>query len=149
AAAFAGFETVNEILGGLFAHAFQFGQLLGRQAIKIGDRLHQPGVHDLIDDLFAQAFDVHRSARCEAAQLALELADAFVAASAAVKGAVFIADHWRAATRAGFWEVENFLAPRARGRLGADDIRNDLPRFFDHDHVANADVLAGNEIGVM
>src|SRR5690606_15791306 len=66
-------QRAQELHGGLCTHALQIHQLLGREAIKIGRRSDEAGVNQLIDQLRAQTFDVHCSARREVPNRLLSL----------------------------------------------------------------------------
>ncbi len=56
---FAALDGVDDILGGLFGEALQGDEVPLRQVVEVADILHQPGVHQLQDDLFPQAVDIH------------------------------------------------------------------------------------------
>ena len=58
-------DSSHQIGGRLFAHALQRGQLLLGQGKKIGHRVDQPRLHQLIDQLVSQSFDIHGTARGE------------------------------------------------------------------------------------
>lgn len=57
--------------------------------------------------------------------------------------------HRRAAARAELGEVERLLAAVALAGLDANDLRNDLAGFLDHDGIAETHVLAEDLIGVV
>ena len=61
-AGFAGFDAVEEIAGGLFAHAFEIGEVVQLESIEVGNVLHQSVLDQLGDQHFAAALDVHRAA---------------------------------------------------------------------------------------
>ncbi len=67
----------DDVAGGLFRHPRQRGQLLHRQPVDVGRRAHDPGVDQRVDELVAQALDVHRPPAREVQQrlLALRRAD--------------------------------------------------------------------------
>ena len=59
---FAGFDAVEEIAGGFFAHAFEIGEVVQLESIEVGNVLHQSVLDQLGDQHFAAALDVHRAA---------------------------------------------------------------------------------------
>src|SRR5205807_288688 len=55
---FAGLNSVEKVLGGFFAHAFEAGQLCEGQFVEIGHVANETGFDELGDEDFAAAFDI-------------------------------------------------------------------------------------------
>src|SRR5262249_2117856 len=117
---------------------------------EIGEALDQTFVRELVDQLLAQAVDVHRVAVSVPADPLLEL----IGAAARGIRAVVVHLFGRAldpgpAARALGWEPKPRLVPFASVDLDADDLGDDLAGLLDHDGVADADVLALELVGVV
>src|SRR5688572_22321126 len=65
---FAVLECVDELHGGLLAHALQVRELLRRELVKVSRTIHELRLDELIDDLRAETFDVQRAATCKVPQ---------------------------------------------------------------------------------
>ena len=85
------FQRVHNVLRRLVCHAVQRGQGGKPQAVQIGQRADQAGVHQLVHQLFAQAFDLNRAALGEMQYRLLALGAAKQAAGAAVVGLALFA----------------------------------------------------------
>src|SRR5580704_6580768 len=55
----AAFDFFKQVLRGLFGHAVEGGNFVFFQGVKIGDIFHEAFVYQLIDDLVAEAIDIH------------------------------------------------------------------------------------------
>ena len=111
AALFAGGDAVEQVLGRLLAHAFQFEELLQCQAVQIGNAVDQAAIDELIDDFVAQPLDVHGIAAGKGAEDVFDLADAVLAAGAAVEGAILVQLDRAAADGAGLGKSNTFSLP--------------------------------------
>src|SRR5262245_11229911 len=95
----AGRDAVEQVLGRLLPHPLQLQERIHLQAVNVRDRFDQPGVHELVHDLDAHAFDVHRVPLGERPQLPLEPGDT-LRTGAAVEDALVVALDRGAAHRA-------------------------------------------------
>ncbi len=113
--------------------------------------VHQLLVDELVDQLLAQAVDVHRVAMGVPAEPFLELV------GAAGRGVGAVDSRPRRPIRStgapqlgqvlGNWNAR--LGPLARVGLDPDDLRDDLAGLLDDDRVADPDVLALELVGVV
>src|SRR6516165_6610760 len=111
AALLARLDSIEQVLRGLLAHAFQLQELIHRQAVEVRNAANQVGIHQLVDDLLAKTLDIHGTAAGIGAKDVLGLADALVAAGAAVEGALLVALNGAAAEWADLGPLEfSFLA---------------------------------------
>ncbi len=63
---FAALQGVEKILRRLLGHAIEARPVaLCVKAVEIGDVVHQTAVDQLLDEFFAQSFDIHGAARAE------------------------------------------------------------------------------------
>ena len=60
-----GIDGVEQVTRGYLGETLQLNDLLVHKAVEIRRRTDQPLVDQLLDDLVAQAVDIHRSARYE------------------------------------------------------------------------------------
>ena len=90
-------DRVHQVLRALLAHAVQRGELGKAQRVQVGQRAQDAGVHQLVDQLVAQAFDVHHAAAGKVQQRLLALGRAVQATGAAPVGLAFFA-FYRAGT---------------------------------------------------
>src|SRR5690606_1711052 len=81
-------DGVEQVAGGNFGETFQLDDLLMGQAVKIRRGIDQTPVHQLFDDLVAQAIDIHGAARYEVDDRLLELRLAGQTADAAIDRAL-------------------------------------------------------------
>jgi len=58
----AGGNLTDQILSRLLAHPLQGEQVVDRQRVEIGVASDKPGGHELLDELFAESFNLHRTA---------------------------------------------------------------------------------------
>jgi uncharacterized protein YggL (DUF469 family) len=78
----------------LSGHALERRQLGHAQRVQLGQGAHEAAVDELIDELVAQAFDVHRAAaRRKCSMACLRCAGAVQARRAAVVDAALLAQH--------------------------------------------------------
>src|SRR5690606_22120457 len=150
----AGIDGVEQVASGNFGETFQLDDLLMGQAVKIRRGSDQTPVHQLLDNLVAQAIDIHGTARDEMDDRLLELRLAGQAPDAAVDGA--LADRLatlaafdqlgaldcRTAHRALLRHLHSTSVSRAAFRDKAEDLRNHVAcAAYDHgvaDHHAEA-----------
>ena len=62
ASLFTGFDTFDQLLARTFSHSLEIDQGIGGQPVEIAIVLDQLVSHQLLDQLVAQSFDVHRTA---------------------------------------------------------------------------------------
>ena len=132
----------NDVGRGLVGHALELGERRDAQLVDVGRRVHEAAVDQLIDQLVAQALDIHRAPAGEMQQRLLALRRAHQPARAARDRLVGQPHHRRAAFRAARGHHES---PRpGRPLLGqhAHDLRNDVAGAAHDDGVADAHVLA-------
>ncbi len=107
----------QQVLRRLLAHALQRQQAGQAEPVQVRQGLDDAGVHQLVDQLLAQALDVHRAALGEVQQGLLALGGAEQAAGAAVVGFALLAHGLAAADRAVRGHGEG-RAARASGSAG-------------------------------
>ncbi len=144
------FDRLQQILGRLLAHAFQFGQCLQIQfvfVIQIGRCADDAAIHQLLHQLVAQTFDVQRAAAGKMQQGLLALRRAEQAAGAAPVRFAFLAHDRAAAYRAVTVQQPEQIEWLARVRRAL--VEHHTHHFRDHvaraahDHgVADAHILA-------
>src|SRR5205823_1611829 len=105
------------------------------------DVTHEPLLDELVDELLAEALDVHGAARAEEAELLLQLGRAGEP-DAAVGHLALGAHDLRAAHRAGGRHAEALLAALPPLGHHLHDVRDHVARALEEDGVADADVLA-------
>ena len=138
---------VDEVGGGFFTHAFEGLELGGGEGVEVGEVGDEAFFDELVNEGFAEAFDVHGGASGEVADGAFDLGgagDVFaapgdefgVAVDGAAAGGADAADVGE--------EVEGGGVGRPEGGNDVDDGGNDLSGFFDDDGVADADVFAAD-----
>ena len=140
-AALGSFEGGREVLRRFFGEALQLGELLGRQAVEVGEVLHQAAVDELLDGRVAEALDVHRAARAEVLQTLFELGGAGGVHAAPVGLALRPEGHAAARGTLGRERVLHGV----RGTPGGHDLHdigNHVAGALDEHGVAHADVLA-------
>src|SRR3954464_3631816 len=76
-------ERRDQVCGRLVAHPIQAGKLGGGKPVKVGRRAHEIELHQLIDDLVAQALDVHGAPAGKVQQRLLALSGTKKTAAAA------------------------------------------------------------------
>ena len=140
----------DQVLGRFLAHALQVGQGRHVQPVEIGQAPDQAARDELLDQLLAQAVDVHGVAMGIVLQPPLELLGAERwRVRAAIVDLVRIANDRRAAVGTVSGEDERNLGAVATFVLDPDDLGDDLAGLLDHHGVADADVLAGDLVGVV
>ena len=142
----------EKVVGRERAHAFEGRDLPAPllQPVEVGDRLHEPGIDELVDELLAKALDVHRPPAREMADRLLALGRAAEAGRAAGRRLPLDPDRGGAAHRTLGGHLE---ARRARGAaLGVrrpQDLRDHVPGPPHHHPVAHPHVLAGDLVLVV
>ncbi len=91
------FDAGDDVRRALLRHPLQRRELRDAQPIQIGRRAHQLRVDELVDELVAQALDVHRAAAREMQQRLLALRGADQSAGAARDRLAFESQHRRPA----------------------------------------------------
>ena len=89
-------DVADHIGGALDAHALQLHQVVDAQVIQIGHIAHQAAIHQLIDQSFSHAVDIHHAARGEVKQRLLQAGGA-VGIDAAAGGLARLAHYLAAA----------------------------------------------------
>ncbi len=143
-------SAAHQVLCRLLTHALEVGKRPLIEPVEIGQVLHQSAVDELLDQLGAEPFDVHRIAVREPADPLLELVWAAAGRVHAVE--VDLARgtfDGRAAARASRWELILRFGSVACVGLDPDHLRDDLAGLLDHDGVADLDVLAEDLVGVV
>ncbi|MNZ54724.1 hypothetical protein D3C78_726350 [compost metagenome] len=131
----------QQVAGGQLGEAFQAHHLLEGQGVEVGRRLDQPHVHQLLDDLVAQAVDVHGAPRDEVDDRLLELRLAAQAADAAIDRTLAERGLALAALdQLGTLDVRAAYRARLRNRHGPRIGRTALEHHLHHlrNHVAGA-----------
>src|SRR5690349_15856908 len=133
---------VENVLGGLVAHALKFQQVQLGEAVNVGDILHQPAFRELIDQRIAHAFDVHDRTGSKVENAFAKLGGA-IYIDAAMIGFALDAHDFSAADRAMLGHVE--LAVPARVVFVVNDLhhfRNDVTTPLNHHPVTDLDAEA-------
>src|SRR5690348_12704584 len=135
-------DRVDDVLRRFLRHALQTRERPGGQAVQVGRAAHELFVHELVDELLAQPFDVHGAPAGEVKQSLLALRAAEEPAAAACRRLALEANHGRAALGAFLRHGEPvFRAPRAPLQ-DLDQLGDDVAGAPDHDRVADPHVLA-------
>ena len=121
-------DRSDDVAGGLLGHAIERREPVDAQAVKIDRRVHDACVDQLIDQLVAQPFDIHRAAAGKMQQRLLALRRAHETAGAARDRLVRQANHRRAALRATIRHDEDTGVGRSLRLDDADDLGDDVAR---------------------
>src|SRR4030095_2768380 len=105
-------QGIEQLLSGPIAHSFEAGQLLFAKTIQIGYVMNQAAFDQLIDQLFAQALDVHGAPGAEEFEALLELRGTGNA-DTAIRGFAFFSEYLRAANRTTLGHDKFFFLSRA------------------------------------
>ena len=117
------------------------------QTVQIAVAANQSGRHQLIDQLFAQPFDVHGVAGRREPDSLPDLRRALRIRTADVD-ASFVLHDWRLALGAN--RGKRKLGELRRSQVfDPHDVRNDLARLLHDDNVPDPDVLADDFVGVV
>src|SRR5262245_25016120 len=130
----------EEILGGLLSHALQRDEVRLLQVVEIGEVPDEPFLDQLLDQLLAEALDVHCTAGAEEADRLPELRRAREP-DAAVGDLALRAHDVGAADRTGRRHPEAPLVPRTPFGHDLHDVGDDVARALEQDRVPDADVL--------
>src|SRR5437016_64161 len=130
------------VLRGLLRHALEAREGLDIQAGQVGRAFHQVALDELVDQLLAQALDIHRAARGEMQQGLLALRLAIQPAGAACCGLARHPHHRRGAHRAFLGHRKAVRRPARALVLHADDFWNDIAGAAYDDRVADPHILA-------
>src|SRR5947209_880784 len=147
---FAGALDMREHVGRrFFAHALEIGERFRLEPVEVGGIRHQLALDQLIDELLAQALDVHRPAARKVQQRALALRLAIEAAGTARRR--FAGDTHRrpAADRASARHPEALPGQPRPGLAHRHHLGNDVARAPDHHRVSYPYVLAAQLVLVM
>ncbi len=135
-------QRIEQVLRRLLAHAIQHRQTQQVQAVQVRQCLDQAGVHQLIDQLLAQAFDVHGAAAGKVQQGLFALGAAKQAPGAAVIGLALLTHGGAAAHRAVRRHAEFGRARRALVEQHAHHLGDHVAGAAHDDGVAHAHILA-------
>ena len=144
-----GVDRLQEVCGGLLGHALELGQLEQAEAVEVGQRTDDAAVDQLLDDLVAEAIDVHGPPLRKVKQRLLALRRADQAAAATVVDLALLAHRQRAAHRAGVRHGERHGTRRTTVRQHADHLGDHIAGAAHNHRIANAHVLALDLAGVM
>src|SRR5690606_3682503 len=122
-------------------HSVQVGDLLGGQLVEIGEVADEAALHELPDQLLAQAADVHGGPRRIVQDAGLDLGGAG-GVLANPGGLAGLAEDGATARRAFGGELEFDLVSGAGVLDDGDDLGDDVAGAADDDAVADAHVLA-------
>ena len=131
-------DSLQQVIDRFFSHPLEADKLVAAvfESINVGEALHQTQIGQLFDQFDSQSFDIHRRPRREKSQALAELCRT-VGVRAADVDASFVLDDRRLAFGTDLRKVKFALAPFAAVFFDADDVRDDLPRLFDDDPVAD------------
>jgi len=135
-------ERRDEVGGTLLAHAVQRRQLRDVEPVQVRQRAHQAAVDQLVDELLAQAFDVHRAPARVVQQRLLALRGTEQPAGAAVLDAALLAPDVAAAHRAVARHAEVRHVVIARAGHAAHHLGDHVAGTAHDDRVAHAHALA-------
>jgi hypothetical protein len=136
------FDGVDHVGRGLVGHPLEARQPGGFELVDVGRRVHDAAVDDLVDQLFAEAFDIHRAASGEMQQRLLALRRTEQAARAPRDRFVGQPLDRRAAFGALRRQDELPGARLARARHDANDFGDHVAGAPHDDRVADAHILA-------
>ena len=126
---------IEQILRRFFRHALERGHVVQFQFVQVGEVLHQALVHELVDDFFAQAVDVHGVAPREVQQR-------FLALGRAARIDAAVGDFFRVLVNPAVAFGASFGHDDFAARLPfldhLDDVRNHFPGALDDHGVADA-----------
>ena len=144
----AGGNLAHQIVGGLSPHSLQRQQVIAGQPVEVGVVAHKPGRHELLDQLFAQSLDLHRTSGSKKLE-PLPLPCRAVHVGAADVDALGVPHQRRVAFRALRRWRPLHQPLRAEVLLHSHDMRNHLARLFHDEHITHANILAGDLVGVV
>ena len=141
-------DALFAVGAGIGAPRVQAGDIVDRELVEVRDIVDQPGGDHLVDDLVAQAIDVHAAAAHPVEQTLLELCGA-VDGHAAVGNLAILVNHGAAAHGADLGHVPVDRIGRALVEHGTHDLGNHVACLVHDDGVALAHVLAANLVDVV
>ena len=133
---------------GVHAPRVQAGDVVDRELVEVRDIVDQASGDHLVDDLVAQAVDVHAAAAHPVEQALLELCGA-VDGHAAVGHLAILVNHGAAAHGTDLGHLPVNAVGRALVEHGAHDLGNHVARLVHDDGVALAHVLAADLVDVV
>ena len=145
---FAALNGTDDVLGGFFRKTLQGDQVPCSQVVEVADILHQTLIHQLQDDLFTQAVDIHGA-------FGGEVHDAPGPGPEAIRiGAAgdffpFRAHQGGVAHRAFFGHAEWLGAGRTFLDNNFHHFRDDVPGPLDQDRVSHPHVFAGHFVFIV
>ena len=142
-------QRCHQIRSGLASHPVESGDGIDVQPEQISRRMDQARVHQLVDNLVTQPFDVERAPAGKVQQRLLALCAAHESAGAACHRLALLAIHMRRAHRAAHRHLEYLRVTRTAVGNDRDHLGNHVAGTPDDDGVANANVLAANLVLVM
>ena len=141
-------DALFAIGAGIGTPRVQSGDVVNRELVEVRDVVNQPGGDHLVDDLVAQAVDVHAAAAHPVEQALLELCGA-VDGHAAVGHLAILVNHGAAAHGANLGHVPINAVGRALVEHGTHDLGDYVACLVHDDGVALAHVFAANLVDVV
>ena len=121
--------------------ALERQQIVDRQCVEVTRTPYELELVEAVDELLANAVDIHRAARDEVLD-ALDIATRAARVDAEVLRVLLVLDHRLAARGTVGWHLEDRLVARSILEHGADHLRDHVAGALHDDGVADADVLA-------
>ena len=134
-------DGIDQVLRALLGEPLELDQGLDREVVEVGDVAHQPARDQLVDQLVAEAVDVHGAAAAEVADALLDLRRAG-GVDAARDRLAFRLDRLAAAHRAVVGQAVLLLVSGAFLDDHLHHVGNDVTGALDQHPVADPDVLA-------
>ena len=141
-------DALFAVGAGVHAARVQASDVVDRELVEVCDIVDQAGGDHLVDDLVAQAVDVHAAAAHPMEQTLLELCGA-VDRYAAVGHLAILVDHGAAAHGTDLGHLPVNAVGRALVEHGAHDLRDYVARLVHDDGVTLAHVLAADLVDVV
>ena len=141
-------DTLFAVGAGIGAARVQAGDVIDRELVEVCDIVDQAGGDHLVDDLIAQAIDVHTAAAHPVEQALLELRGA-VDGHAAVGHLTVLVDHGATAHGADLGHLPVNAVGRALVEHGTHDLGDHVARLVHDDGVALAHVFAADLVDVV
>ena len=141
-------DALFAVGAGIGAPRVQSGDVINRELVEVRDIVDQTGGDHLVDDLVAQAVDVHAAAAHPVEQALLELCGA-VDGDAAAGNLAILVDHGAAAHGADLGHLPVDRIGRTLVEHRAHDLGNHVARLVHDDGVALAHVFATDLVDVV